>query len=245
MIRAWIAVALLAGSWMFGLDYFYPANPWIWAMLVACAAVLLSGFLKGLLAGRDSAIALLLLVPALIFVPWPLKIMPLLIALGLVLHLLPSPHPSPLPEGEGTLIKRLAQGVVAAGVILAAQLLALAFYTAQTARSHELPKPLPDLLAAVANLLSIDAAADGSKIVMHSMPPGASVGRYLGIAVRSGTFCFFVGGLCCSGLERPGRKCRRAGDGRHGFEACAYSLSLLSPGCRFVRGCLWPFICTG
>ncbi len=46
MIRAWIAVALLAGSWMFGLDYFYPANPWIWAALVTGATLLLGGSFK-------------------------------------------------------------------------------------------------------------------------------------------------------------------------------------------------------
>ncbi len=27
MIQAWIAAALLAGSWLLGLDYFYPASP--------------------------------------------------------------------------------------------------------------------------------------------------------------------------------------------------------------------------
>lgn len=171
MIRAWIAIALLAGSWMFGWDYFYPANLWIWALLVAGATVLLSGFFKKLPDGRETAIALMLLLPALIFVPWPLRIMPLLIALGLAINLLSLPAER---------IRLLAQGAVAAGVIMLGQLLALSFYITQTAHSHELPYPLPDLLAGIANLLSIDAATDGSKIVMHSLhrcigwaPPGS------------------------------------------------------------------------
>jgi len=186
MIRAWIAVALLAGSWMFGLEYFHPANPWIWMALVAGASMLLGGFLKQLPAGRESAVALLILIPAMFFVPWPLKIMPLLIAFGLAVHLLPFPEKR---------IKWLAQGAVTAGVIMAAQSLVLALYTAQTARSHELFWPLPDLLAGIAKLLSIDAAADGSKIVMHSMRQVHRLGATWELLLDPVTLCFFVGGL--------------------------------------------------
>jgi hypothetical protein len=41
MIRLWIGTALLAGSWLLGLDYFYPANPWAALAAVAAAVVLL------------------------------------------------------------------------------------------------------------------------------------------------------------------------------------------------------------
>ena len=210
MIRAWIAVALLAGSWMFALGYFHPANPLIWAALVACATVLLSGFLKKLPSGRESAIALLLLAPGLFFVPWPLKIVPLLIALGLAVDILATqgkylnghcPHPNPLPQGEGTFFTRLARGAVAAGAIMAVQLLGLTFYIAQTARSHELPQPLPDLLAGIANLMSIDAAADGSKIVMHSMRQVHRLGATWELLLDPVTFSFFVGGLMLLALN--------------------------------------------
>ncbi len=37
MIRFWIGTALLAGSWLLGLDYFYPANPCAWLAVVAAA----------------------------------------------------------------------------------------------------------------------------------------------------------------------------------------------------------------
>jgi hypothetical protein len=208
MIRAWIAVALLAGSWMFGLDYFHPANPWIWLMLVAGGTVLLGGFFIRFPAGRESAITLCLLIPALIFAPWPYKIVPLLIALGLVLYLLAfartNPHQIHLPTnlrsvpGEGTFFvyaKWFAQGAVAAGVVMAAQSLALALYTAQTARSHDLPTPLPDLLAGITKLLSIDATTDGSKIVMHSMRQVHRLGTTWELLLDPATFCFFVGGL--------------------------------------------------
>ena len=36
-MRLWIGTALLAGSWLLGLDYFYPANPWGWIAVIAAA----------------------------------------------------------------------------------------------------------------------------------------------------------------------------------------------------------------
>ena len=91
MIRFWIGTALLAGSWLFGLDYFYPANPWAWLAAIAAAVVLL---------GRTSAvpdkplaalhsIALVLFLPAVWFAPWPYRAAPLLIVAGLGLQLVP------------------------------------------------------------------------------------------------------------------------------------------------------------
>ncbi|HEY4761574.1 MAG TPA: hypothetical protein VIH42_13410, partial [Thermoguttaceae bacterium] len=112
MIRSWLAVALLAGSWMFGVDYFYPANPLIWAIMVICAVVLLRGSMPQLPSGKEAMIALMLLLPALFFSPWPLKILPLLLALGLLLSLLPVP---------AHIIKSLAQGAMCAGVVMTAQ----------------------------------------------------------------------------------------------------------------------------
>ena len=191
MIRAWIAIALLAGSWMFGLDYFCPANLWIWIALIVGATVLLGGSLKQLPTNNESAFALLLLLPALLFIPWPFKIIPLLIALGLATYLLPIP---------GTRVKWFCQGAVTAGVVMAAQSLILALYTAQTARSHDLPTPLPDLLAGIANLLSIDAAADGSKIVMHSMRQVHRLAGTWELLLDPVTLCFFIGGLVLLGL---------------------------------------------
>jgi len=40
MIRGWIATALLAGSWLFGLGYYQPANIVIWGTLLLRPAVL-------------------------------------------------------------------------------------------------------------------------------------------------------------------------------------------------------------
>ena len=94
MIRLWIGTALLAGSWLLGLGYFYPANPWAW---------LGSGRRRRRAAGRNrrcqavaasqltalDAVTLALLLPAVWFAPWPYRAAPLLIVLGLALQLLP------------------------------------------------------------------------------------------------------------------------------------------------------------
>ena len=47
-IRFWIGTALLAGSWLLGLNNFYPVNPWAWSAVIA-AAVLLLGKTDGVL----------------------------------------------------------------------------------------------------------------------------------------------------------------------------------------------------
>ena len=65
MIRLWIGTALLAGSWLLGLDYFYPANPWAWLAAVAAAVVLLGKTSKPLVGfAAPPAIRSLLLLAA-------------------------------------------------------------------------------------------------------------------------------------------------------------------------------------
>ena len=41
MMSSWIGIALLAGSWLLGLDYFYPANPYAWLAAVTAGVILL------------------------------------------------------------------------------------------------------------------------------------------------------------------------------------------------------------
>ncbi|MBU4399943.1 MAG: hypothetical protein KKE86_11485, partial [Planctomycetes bacterium] len=164
-IRFWIGTALLAGSWLLGLNFFHPVNPWAWSAVVAAAVLLLgkSGGALGATAGLSSSaentvgqanrgtraawpienLALVLLLPAAWFAPWPYRAAPLLIVLGLALRLLP--------------IRRrwadwLAGGAIAAGVVMFVQSLVLQLYIGHTAQSHELPWPLPDALAGIATL---------------------------------------------------------------------------------------------
>ena len=76
MIRLWIGTALLAGSWLLGLDYFYPASPWAWLALVAAAVVLLGQAVDKPLAAsqtRLEAVALVLLLPAVWYAVGPIE----------------------------------------------------------------------------------------------------------------------------------------------------------------------------
>ena len=215
-IRFWIAAALLAGSWLLGLNYFYPINPWAWSAVVA-AAVLLLGKTNGALgatAGLSSsaentvgqanrgtraawpieAFALVLLLPAAWFAPWPYRAAPLLIVLGLALRLLPT---------RRRWADWLAGGAIAAGVVMFVQALILEVYITHTARSHELPWPLPDALAGIATLLGIDAAADGSNIVMHSMRQTHRLAATWELLLDPATLLFFVGALAMLPMAKP------------------------------------------
>ena len=89
MIRFWIGTALLAGSWLLGLDYFYPANPYAWLAAVAAGVVLLGNASKPLAASQLRAAAIVLFLPAVWFASWPYRAAPLLIVLGLAIPLLP------------------------------------------------------------------------------------------------------------------------------------------------------------
>ena len=41
MIRIWLGMALLAGSWLLGLSYYLPASPIAWIVVVVAGAALL------------------------------------------------------------------------------------------------------------------------------------------------------------------------------------------------------------
>ena len=196
MIRLWIGIALLTGSWLLGLDYSYPASPWAWFATVASAVALLSKPSNKPLAAsqqRLSIITVVLLLPVLWYASWPYRAAPLLIVFGLALNLLP-------------LRKRwsdgLSNGAIMAGVVMFVQALALALYAGQTALSHELPWPLPNMLAGVAALLGIDATANGSNIVMHSIRQLHRLGATWELLLDPATFLFLVGGIAMLAMRR-------------------------------------------
>ncbi len=88
MIRFWIATALLAGSWLFGLDYFYPANPCAWLAAIVVGVVLLGNTRKPLAVSQLQIAAIVLFLPAVWFAAWPYRAAPLLIVLGLAIPML-------------------------------------------------------------------------------------------------------------------------------------------------------------
>lgn len=191
MMRAWIGVGLLAVSWLLGRTYYFPANRLGWAVVVIAGAALLSGSVRRGPRRREAWVALLLLLPAVWFAPWPLRAPPLLIVVGLALELLPIPRHWP---------KLLGRGAITAGAVMLAQSLAMGAYAGLTARCHDLPRPLPAMLAGLAHLLGIDAAADGSTVVMYSIRQVHRLGATWELLLDPATLCFLVGSLVILGL---------------------------------------------
>ena len=112
MRRAWIALALLSASWLFGLNYYHQANWPAWAALVAVGTLLLTGVdLPRASRGELIAVAALM-VPAIWLAPWPYRAGVLLIFIGALLSAAPIPRRWPAQLG--------AAGI-AAGAILIVQ----------------------------------------------------------------------------------------------------------------------------
>ena len=185
MIRAWTGVALLAVSWLFGLGCYQPASWTRWTLTVALAVVLLGGLLKRLPGRREMGTALALLVPTAWFLPWPYRAAPLLVAAGLALELLPLPRRWP---------QWLARGAISAGVVLLVQSIALWAYTVHTARSHDLPWPLPSMIGGIAWLLGSDVAVDGTSLVLHVRNQVHRLGATWELLLDPATLGFFFGG---------------------------------------------------
>jgi len=191
MIRIWLGMALLSASWLLGLQYYQPANWPAGVAAIGLGVVLFSGSVVRLPDRRQGLATLIMLLPAVWFMPWPFKAAPLLISIGLVLELAPIPRRWPGP---------LARAAVAAGVVLLAQSLTMLAYAAQTARSHELPRPMPWLIGGVARLLGIDTAVAGNTVTMHTMRQVYPLGATWELLIDPATLCFFVGGLVVLGL---------------------------------------------
>ena len=192
MIRTWIAVALLAGSWLIGLRYYYTCSPVSWLAVVAAGTLLLVGTVPRLPGRRDLWIALgLFAVPAL-WAPWPVRTAAILLVAGLLVELAPLPRAWP---------KAIGRAAVAAGLILLVQWPAMAFYAHATARSHELPAVLADLLAGAMRLFGADATADGSTLVLVGARQVYPLGGTWALLLDPATLCFLVGGAAVLGVQ--------------------------------------------
>ncbi len=186
MMRMWIGVALLAGSWLIGMPYYYTCHPASWLAVVAAGTLLLVGAAPRLPGRRELWIALALFAVPALLAPWPLRTAAILLLAGLLVELLPPPQAWPRAVGRAA---------ATAGLVLLAQWPAMALYTHHTARSHELPSPLPELLAALLRLFGADAAADGSTLVIAGARQVHRLGATWALLLDPPTWCFLVGGL--------------------------------------------------
>jgi len=191
MIR-WIGLALLSVSWLLGLSYYHLANWPAWLIVVFAGSAMLGGAVRRFTAGWAVAIAIVLLLPVLSLMPWPYRLAPLLMAAGLVLQLLPIPRRWPKLAGSTSVV---------AGTVLLAQSLAVLAYTHLTARSHELPWPLPHCLGLIATLLGIEASVDGSCVALWSMRQTHLLGATWELLLDPPSVCFLVGGVVLLALQ--------------------------------------------
>ena len=180
MIRNWIATALLAGSWLFGLGYYQPASVAVWFGLLTAAVLLLGDVPVPQLSCKRTILAVVLLLPSAWLVSFPSKAIPLLLAGGLVLTSASLPRRWP---------RWLGQGAVAGAAILLGQSLVLEGYAMLTARAHELPAALVHLLAAVPRALGVETALDGSWLVLRSLEQAQRVGATWDLLLDAASVC--------------------------------------------------------
>jgi hypothetical protein len=186
MRRAWVGLALLSVSWLFGLRYYHEASWPIWAALILSGTALLTR-IRPLAPGKaESVVALVLLLPVVAVASWPYRAAPLLILAGLALCMAPIPRRWPRATGSAAL---------AAGILLTAQFLAVLAYESITARSHELPRPLALVLLGMARLLGVDAALDGSDLALYSVRTVHRLGATWELFLDPPTLCFLAGGI--------------------------------------------------
>ena len=160
MKRAFIAIALLACSWLPAVGYFHRADALATSVLIILAVALLIGAANWEINRPQSIFAAILSAIAVIFLPWPYKQIPLLAACGLAFLGLPIPVRWP---------RVLGSALISAAVILLAQSCALFAYTQFTARTHELPSFLAIPIVWFAQSIGIDSAYDGANVMLATM----------------------------------------------------------------------------
>ncbi len=197
MNRAWIGLALLSVSWLFGMGYYHAPNDLLWGFTILAGTGLLYGLALIRPTWRESLLAAMMLFPVAVVVPWPPRAVVLLLLTGLLLASAPIPRFWPA---------RLGQACLSAGAILTAQAVALGIYTHVTSRSHELPQWLARVPLLAARLLGIDAAYNGTDIALNSMRRVHRLGATWEWLLDPATLSFAAGGIVLLCLHR------RAGD---------------------------------
>ena len=183
----WLGLALLSASWLFSTGFYHEPDMIVWGIAIVAGTVLLTGLAGRMPARRESAIGLVLSVPAMLLAPWPYRIAPVLIVAGLALHLI---------RWRFGWHKPVARGVFVAGCVLLAQGLAMFVYASCTARSHELPAPLPRAIGMFAGWLGIDVAVHETTLATFSMRKTHLLGATWELLLDPATWCFAVGATC-------------------------------------------------
>jgi len=196
MRRAWLGLAFLSVSWLFGLGCYHDPNWAAWVVVVAIGTSLLVGVGVRMPERRERVAVAAMLLPAMLLAPWPHRAAVVLLFVGLVVTAAPIPRDWPA---------KLGVAAIAAGVVLTMQALAMLFYESVTARSHELPWRMGQVVYGAARLLGIEAALDGSSLALASMRQVHPVGATWELLLDPVTFAFLFGGMALLCLWRSGR----------------------------------------
>jgi len=220
MRRAWLGLALLSASWLFGLSYYHDAVWLVWVVLVAAGTALLYAIDVPRCGRAGLVAAAVLFVPAVVLAPWPYRVAVLLVCVGALLSAAPIPRRWPA---------KLGSAAIAGGTVLLVQSLGLLFYESVTAKSHELPQPLAHGVYAVAKLLGIDAALHGSTIALHSMRRVHPLGATWELLLDPATLCFLLGGVALLCLSRGRRSQQGSASLPKSLAALAVSVAIWLP----------------
>jgi hypothetical protein len=216
MRRAWLAIAILAASWLVGLGYYHHSDwgtwlvglltqpethdeayarqaDWLlWGVMIAAATLLLAGVQPRLPARHWLWAGIgILAYPACTW-PWPYGVIPLLMIAGLAM----SSAPAALRG-----LRRLGGATITAGLVLLVQAVAVYLYEALSARSHELPWPLPHVLDLATSLIGQDAALSGQTLGLHSMREMFRLGATWELLFDPTCLAFLVGGAMLLGVR--------------------------------------------
>jgi hypothetical protein len=191
LFRHWLAVALLAASWVMGTGYLLPVHVLSWLGVVVAGVLLLASGDWRMPGRRELWVSLALLAVPLLWSWWPVRMAALLLAVGISAEMIFRHWDWP---------RKIGRGAFAAGAIMLAQWPAMVLYMHHTARGHLLPPPLPWLMAGVLRLLGVDAAADGGTIAFNATREPMRLQATWETLLDPATFCFFCGGLVLLGL---------------------------------------------
>ena len=232
MNRAWVGVALLSGSWLVGLGYYQPAQLWAWAALVGLAPALLTRVPLRLPGFQAQLAAVGLCLPAIWLMPLPHKAIPLLMAAGLGLQLVPLPLRWP---------RRWGHGAAVASLVLLAQSLTVWLYEVGTAHRHELPGPLAQLLLLPARWLGLDATLDRGCLVIRCLQENTSLAATWDLLLDPASLCFLVGGCVLASLaladaKPPAGSWKSLAGELVGAAACDCGLGTVPRGAAGVAG---------
>ncbi len=186
----WIALALLSVSWLPGLGYYHGAEGIAWIVIVPAGTFLLGAgrACARLPAWQTLAAALAMIVPAVWLMPWPYRAAPGLMAIGLVFGLAAAVR-IPMRRWLGV----AARTCLLSGCLLLAQSLAMIGYAVATSRSHLLPSPLPQIVAAAVKALGIDSSVCGTTVAVFSMRKNHLFTATWELLLDPPTWCFLIG----------------------------------------------------